>query len=140
MSPSKLHSYLQSTLDGVFHQFPQFSVFANLTIIIAGTDYIPDISVYPKLTINFFEPDEIRMTELPRMVIEIVSPTQTIQEVLDKFPIYFQAGIQSCWLVIPQTKTVAVYTAPTVAQVVSMTGEVVDPVLDVRIPLAQIFA
>ena len=140
MSPSKLHSYLQSALDGVFRQFPQFSVFANLTITIADADYIPDVCVYPKLTINFFEPDEIRMTELPRMVVEIVSPTQTIQEVLDKFPIYFEAGIQSCWLVVPQTKTVSVYTAPTQAHVVSMTGDVVDPVLNIRVPLDQIFA
>ena len=140
MSPSKLHSYLQSALDGVFRQFPQFSVFANLTITIADTDYIPDICVYPKLAINFFEPDEIRMTNLPVMAVEIVSPTQTIQEVLDKFPIYFQAGIRSCWLVVPQTKTVAVYTAPTDAQVVSMTGDVVDSTLNIRVPLDQIFA
>ncbi len=80
------------------------------------------------------------MTDLPIMAVEIVSPTQTIQEVLDKFPIYFQAGIGSCWLVVPQTKTVAVYAAPTDAQVVSMTGDVVDSVLGIRIPLDQIFA
>ncbi len=140
MSPSKLHSYLQSNLDGALRQFPQFTVFLNLTIAINGVDYIPDVCVYPKMSINYAEPDEIRMTDLPVMVVEIVSPTQTIQEVLDQFPIYFQAGIRSCWLVVPQTKTVAVYAAPTDAQVVSMTGDVIDPVLDIRIPLDEIFA
>ncbi|GAK54723.1 protein containing DUF820 [Candidatus Moduliflexus flocculans] len=140
MTPSKLRSYLQSKVNSALRQFPQFTVFLNLTIAINGVDYIPAVCVYPKLAINFFEPDEIRMTQLPLMAVEIVSPTQTIQEVLDTFPIYFQAGIRSCWLVVPQTKTVAVYTAPTDAQVVSMTGDVVDSVLDIRVPLDQIFA
>jgi len=140
MNLSKLRSYLQGNVNSALRQFSEFSVFLNLTIAINGVDYIPDVCVYPKRAINFFEPDEIRMTELPQMVVEIVSPTQTIQEVLDKFPIYFQAGIQSCWLVVPQTKTVSVYTASTQAQVVSMTGDVVDPVLNIRVPLDQIFA
>lgn len=139
MSPSKLHSYLQSNLDGALRQFTQFTIFLNLTIDINGVDYIPDVCVYPKLPINFAEPDEIRMTEMPLMAVEIVSPTQTIQEVIEKFPIYFQAGIRSCWLVIPQTATISVYTAPTQRQSF-VSGDVLDPVLDIRVPLAQIFA
>ena len=139
MSPSKLHSYLQSNLDGALRQFPQFTVFLNLTIDINGVDYIPDVCVYPKMSINYAEPDEIRMTDLPVMAVEIVSPTQTIQEVLDKFPNYFQAGIRSCWLLVPQTTTITVYTAPGQGQIFK-TGDVVDSVLDIRVPLDQIFA
>ena len=111
-----------------------------LTLALAGEDYIPDLSVYPKLTIDFFEPDQIRMTDVPLMVAEIVSPTQTIPEVLAKFPIYFQAGIRSCWLVVPAVRVISVYTAPLQAQDFTAPAELHDPVLDIRIPLSQIFA
>ena len=103
-------------------------------------DYISDVCVYPQQPVNFFAPDSIRMAEMPIMAVEIVSPTQVIQDVLEKFPIYFQAGIQSCWLVIPAAQTVSVYTAPTQAHVFTAPIDLVDPVLNIRIPLTQIFA
>lgn len=139
MTPSKLHSYLERKLAAVFDPLPQFTAFLNLTLDIGGEDYIPDLCVYPHMPIDFAEDDVVRMTDLPVMVVEIVSPSQTIQEVLSKFPVYFQAGIRSCWLVVPQTKTISVYTAPNQGQIFN-TGDVVDPALDVRLPLSQIFA
>ncbi len=140
MSPSKFHSYLQIAIGTAFAAFPQFSIFSNLTIAIGGVDYIPDVCVYPHQAMNFFAPDDVRMTDLPLMAVEIVSPTQIIQEIIEKFPIYFTAGIRSCWLVIPAAQTISVYTAPTLGQVFTAPGELHDPVLDIRIPLAQIFA
>jgi Uma2 family endonuclease len=139
MSPSRLHSYLHGSLVSAFRQFPQFSVFVNLTLALGDDDYIPDVCAYPKQPINFVETDQVRVDELPLMIMEIVSPTQTIQEVLEKFPIYFQAGIRSCWLVVPQTTTITVYTAPNQGHIFHA-GEVVDPVLNIRLPLDQIFA
>lgn len=139
MSPSRLHSYLESKLAAAFTPFPQFTTFINLTLDIGGVDYIPDVSVYPKQSINFFEPDAVRMAEMPLMVVEIVSPTQLIQEVIEKFPFYFQAGIRSCWLVVPATQTISVYPTISTATVFS-SGDLVDPALDIRVPLNQIFA
>jgi len=140
MSPSRLHSYLEGKFAAAFALFPQFMTYINLTLDIGGVDYIPDVCVYPQQPVNFFAPDSIRMAEMPIMAIEIVSPTQVIQDVLEKFPIYFQAGIQSCWLVIPAAQTVSVYASPTQAQVFTAPGELTDPMLNIRIPLAQIFA
>jgi hypothetical protein len=58
---------------------------------------------------------------------------------MDKFPRYFGAGIKSCWLVIPPAQTITVYTSPNQGQLFQ-TGEVHDPVLDIRLPLDVIFA
>lgn len=138
MSPSYQHSSVQSNLDEALRQFRQYTIFLNLTIRI-DTDYIPDICVYPKRVITYGEPDPVRITEMPLTVVEIVSPSQSANEVLDKFPIYFQAGVKSCWLVMPISKTVNVYTAIDHVQIVN-TGEVVDPAIDVHIPLEAIFA
>jgi Uma2 family endonuclease len=138
MCPSYQHSYVCSNIGGILRELKQFSVFSELTIQIDQNDYIPDICVYPKRKIDFAADDIIRMTEMPVTVIEVVSPTQAIQDVLGKFPVYFQAGIQSCWLVISPAQTVTVYTAPNQGQLFK-TGNVIDTVLKVEIPLEEIF-
>ena len=137
MSPSYQQSYVCSNIGGILRDSKQFSVFSELTIMI-DKEYIPDICVYPKRTIDFAADDIIRMTEMPLTVIEVVSPTQAIQDVLGKFPVYFQAGIKSCWLIIPPAQTVTVYAAPGQGRIFR-TGNVVDPVLKIEIPLDEIF-
>jgi Uma2 family endonuclease len=129
-------SYVQSNLDEALRQFRQYTIFLNLTIRI-DTDYIPDISVYPKRVIKYGETDPVHITEMPLTVVEIVSPSQSAN--LDEFPIYFQAGVKSCWLVMPISKAVNLYTAIDQVEIVNA-GEVVDPVLNIHIPLNEIFA
>jgi Uma2 family endonuclease len=78
------------------------------------------------------------MSEMPLLTIEILSPRQGIQEILEKFAIYFACGVQSCWLVDPITAIVAVYSSLQERTVFSA-GEVVDEKLDIRLPFAEIF-
>lgn len=137
MSPSYQHSYVCSNISGILRDLKQFSIFSELTLAI-DKDYIPDICVYPRRQIDFQAEDIIRMTEMPLTVIEVVSPTQAIQDVLGKFPAYFQAGIKSCWLVIPPAQTVTVYTSPNDKKLFK-TGNVVDPALNIEIPLEEMF-
>mgnify|MGYP000735525418 CR=1 FL=1 len=137
MSPSYHHGYVCLNVGSALKQFEQYAVFSELTLAI-DKDYIPDICIYPKRTINFAEKDIIRMTEMPVGVVEVTSPTQTPQDLLEKFDVYFEAGVQSCWLVVPPTMTVTVYRAPNQGQIFH-TGEIVDPVLEIRIPINVIF-
>ncbi|GHV81220.1 hypothetical protein AGMMS49944_30110 [Spirochaetia bacterium] len=45
----------------------------------------------------------------PDLVIEIVSPSNTVQELLRKFNYYLDAGVREYWVVNPDTQTVQVH-------------------------------
>ena len=107
--------------------------------MIGATEYIPDIAVYPWRKVDYTHGDEIRVEEIPLLIIEILSPTQGMQEIIDTFVIYLQSGVKSCWLVQPYGQSVMVWTSPeTYTHVVE--GDLVDNALGLRVPLAQIFA
>jgi hypothetical protein len=138
MSPSFYHGYVCSKLIVALSAAPNMDVITELTLQISGKDYIPDICLYPKRPVNLNAEDIIRMTEMPLLVVEILSPTQTAQDILSKFPIYFDAGVKSCWLVTPFTQTVSVYQAAGQAQVFHA-DTIIDPVLNIQIPYRAIF-
>lgn len=138
MSPSYHHAYLSSNLIVALHPFKTYSVFSELTVQIDGKDYIPDICLYPKKTMNFASGDILRMTEMPLLAIEVLSPTQGTQEIIDKFKLYFAAGIKSCWLVIPSAQTVVIYASAEQAKTFS-SGELVDEVMGITLSLQAVF-
>jgi Uma2 family endonuclease len=139
MSPSYHHAYLSSNLIAVLHRLKNYSVFSELTIQIEGKDYVPDVCLYPKKPINFASSDIIKMTELPLLAIEVLSPTQGTQEVIDKFKIYFAAGIKSCWLIIPPAQTIVVYNTEENAKTFNR-GHLIDEKMSIRVSLKAIFA
>ncbi len=138
MSPSYHHAYLSSNLIAALHQLKTYSVFSKLTLQIEGKDYTPDICLYLKKPMNFAGGDILRMTELPLLAIEVLSPTQGTQEVIDKFKIYFAAGIKSCWLIIPPAQTIVVYASSEQAKTFS-SGELIDDVMSIQLSLKEIF-
>jgi len=108
MSPSVNHSYIQMMLGSALVALKQYTVYSELSIEIDGKEYVPDICLYSK---REFDPlnDIIRMKEMPLLAIEILSPTQLIQELVDKIKIYLNTGVQSCWLVIPVARSIMVF-------------------------------
>jgi Uma2 family endonuclease len=79
------------------------------------------------------------MTEMPLLIVEVLSPTQGVQEIFDTYQVYFAVGVQSCWLVYPAAVTVVVYASPDDFTSFS-SGDVVDTTLDIRLPLREMFA
>jgi Uma2 family endonuclease len=139
MSPSLHHAYVSGNIIAGLHTFDAYSVFSELTLQL-DKDYIADICLYPKRSINFAAGDIIKVTDIPLLIVEILSPTQGTQEVLEKFVQYFQAGVKSCWLVIPVTQTVTVYSSMDHAKTFTE-GDVVDSTLDdVTLSIRTIFA
>ena len=139
MTPSYHHAYLSSNMIAALHKLGKYSVFSELALQLEK-DYIADVCIYPKRKIHFSAGDMIKVSEVPLMVVEILSPTQGTQEILDKFAAYFQAGIQSCWLVIPVAQSVTVYSFSMEQAHTFTQGDVVDDVLDIRIPVEELFA
>ncbi len=83
-------------------------------------------------------PDVIKMVEPPLLAIDILSPRQAIQDILEKVALYFEFGVKSYGVVIPLTKTVMVYSAVDIMQTFHE-GCIHDVVLDLRIPSDAIF-
>jgi Uma2 family endonuclease len=79
---------------------------------------------------------------VPDLVVEILSESNTEQEMARKYHEYFQAGVQLVWEVDPKNRTVVVYTAPDQSTLLNETqileGGNVLP--SFTLPLAQLFA
>lgn len=78
------------------------------------------------------------MSEMPLLVVEVLSPKQSAYEILEKFAAYFALGVKSCWLVDPLTAIVAVYSTLETHQIFAA-GEVVDEVIELDLPFDEIF-
>lgn len=78
---------------------------------------------------------------VPDLAVEVISPSNTFGEVLDKVHEYFQAGVQAVWVVAPLHQQMYVYQSPTQLQVLTsqdtLTGAPVLP--EFRLTLAELF-
>lgn len=138
MMPSYNHAYVQAKLIGALLQIKKYSVLSDLTLNIDDKDYVPDISLYPERPVNWLH-DITKMSDMPLLTIEILSPTQGTQDIIEKFRIYFQAGIKSCWLVEPVTNAVIVFSSYEDGETITG-GEIIDGALDIKIPIKDIFS
>jgi len=138
--PSKLHSFVQTNL--VLALSPKYKekyqIFSELTLELPSGRSTPDLSIYPKMKIDFLE-DEIRMKEPPLGAIEILSPSQGINEILARTPKFFAAGVQSVWVVIPNFKTIYVFNTEKQYETFTDTDTLKDEQLEIVLPLAEIF-
>lgn len=136
--PSKNHALVQTFLIGALLRYvDQYSIMSELSLDLEPRPLTPDISIYSKLPIDWVH-DEIKMSQPPLMVIEILSPRQTMQDLIEKIETYFEAGVQSCWLVQPMLQSIAVFT-PDMQVKVYTTGEAVDPATKITVKLEEIF-
>ncbi len=137
--PSKNHAIVQMRISGtLFSRYAnQFTILPEIRIEIDHTDYTPDICIYPLLSFDSRH-DEIRMTDLPLTAVEILSPTQSVDELLAKFEVYFSAGVQSGWLVQPALQTIFLLTPDT--KIAVFHNEVLlDPTTDIHLNLSDVF-
>jgi Uma2 family endonuclease len=140
--PTLNHAYVQNAIGAElrvrYRKTHTFLSELNLTMP-TKPDAVPDICVYPKLQIDFLN-DVTSMTEMPLTAIEIVSPSQPSAEVLVAFKRYFEAGVQSCWLVMPSFQAVLVYSAVGKYRFFTEHDTLTDAATGIELPLADVFA
>ena len=137
--PSFNHYYVQSQLQIALHAACRDRYFVGGELSLATEpSTTPDISIC-----NFRHPDwlhdEIRAADPPITVVEILSPSQSVNEIIPKIETYFRFGIKSVWLVQPPLKQVAVFT-PELDPQIFIQGDIIDPTLDVKVALKEIFS
>lgn len=137
--PSKNHGIVQSGL--IFALMKdhrdEVTIISELTLDLDGHHLVPDVSVFPKLPVDWHN-DEVKLTEPPAWVIEILSPTQALDDLVRKADIYFAAGVRSCWIIQPALKLV-VALSPDKDPEFHGSGTVREPATGIEIPVAEIF-
>ncbi len=69
----------------------------------------PDLGFFLVRPSDWFD-SEAKISEPPLGIVEIVSPSQSEQEMVKKLKTYFDFGVKSAWLVVPVFKTIYVFT------------------------------
>ena len=86
--------------------------------------------------------DETTLIEgVPALAVEILSPTDTVDEIHEKINAYLSAGVQLVWIIDPYARTVTIY-QPSARPTLVNEGQTLcgDPVLPgFRVPLAELF-
>ena len=75
----------------------------------------------------------------PLCAIEILSPTQSLSELLEKSEHYFLKGTKSYWLVIPEFENIYVYEQPFNYTIFRKTEILKDNNLNIELDSSKIF-
>ena len=137
-TPSYNHSIAQMNLGFEFMKTGQFRVVSELSLDLGGRPLTPDLCVYPPDKVDFRR-DTIRRTDAPLVTVEIFSPQQGYEEVMEKVTHYLAAGVKSCWVVMLPTRTVTIYTADG-AQRTFTEGLAKDPITELQADLSFVFS
>lgn len=137
--PSKNHAKLQQRIgvEIAVHYGNQYETYSELSLEEPNPPYVPDLCLFPVEPSNWRE-DEVRVSEVPLIVIEIVSPSQTDTELTRKARDYFAAGTKSYWLVQPVLRTIFVL-LPNGDELVFHNDILKDPTNGISIDLKKVF-
>jgi Uma2 family endonuclease len=136
---SKNHAIIEGRLTTYFSVYyrNEFLVLPQLSLELSGERIIPDISIFPLMEYNWLH-DEIRLTIPPIIVIEILSPKQSIDDLTDKISIYLNSGVKSYWVVLPTFKTIHIIYGNKQTSTF-LTGKIKDPATGIEIDMDEIF-
>ncbi|MEM6631283.1 MAG: Uma2 family endonuclease [Bacteroidota bacterium] len=138
--PSKNHAIVQTNLVIGLAKIldADFNILTEIALSFPTGDRIPDLAIFESID---FTPghDEIRMKVMPKGIIEILSSTQSLNDLTSKAAEYFSAGVISYWLVLPDLCSIYVFSAPNEYNVFIKDQTLNDPVLGLELPLTRIF-
>lgn len=103
----------------------------------------PDVAFVPysRWPENKMPPSTNEWNVLPDLCVEVVSPSDRVDEIMDKIDEYFRAGVRLVWVFYPRHRMAAIYESPTtfrgLSQSDSLDGGIVLP--GFHLPLATLF-
>jgi Uma2 family endonuclease len=148
--PSINHSFLQARIAGLFLDHEKFTPFIELSLDASQIDLsqfglknkelVPDVCLYEEQ--HQFDPfgDATKRTDMPQLVIEILSPSQGTDDIITKLKAYFALGVKSCWLIVPANQAITIYSGPGQFETYGTKDtEIRDETLQIQLPTAKIF-
>lgn len=116
----------------------KYSFGSETSLDLNGWPSTPDLLISPLAPLNL-KADQIKVKEPPLGIIEILSPTQSLNDLVDKTDQYFAFGVKSCWIIIPSMAGVAIYDAPGSYVFFNEKDVARDEVLELEVPVAEFF-
>jgi len=99
---------------------------------------VPDVSLFKWKKLDT-KNDDIKTTEPPLCAIEILSPTQSLTELLVKARNYFEYGVKSCWIVLPGLDNIYVFSTAE-DYLIFKKGEILkDEMMGIEIEVSPVF-
>jgi Uma2 family endonuclease len=115
-----------------------YRVLSELSLATLPDGTTPDLAVYPAFALDY-EHRTAKRTDPPLLCIEIQSPSQSAEEMVNKTNVYFSFGVQSCWVVVPAVKGIFVYDRPGHYAFFHGDDTLQDPHLNITLPLSAVF-
>ena len=137
--PSFNHAKIQLRIgQQLLNQYEdQYDILSELSLELPNLPSVPNLSIFPIKPSDWFD-DDVRVTQIPLMVVEILSPSQTITELTEKAKAYFSTGVASYWLVVPAFRTVTLL-QPNADELVFHNNLLTDPTNGISIDLKKVF-
>ncbi len=113
IAPSRNHSRAAQNIASLLERHaPQMEVFPTLSLDLDGWKTIPDVCAFERdrVAASWGE-DEEEVSIPPDLVVEILSPRQSLGPLVDKVREYLRRGAKSCWIVTPALGSVSVFSA-----------------------------
>ncbi|MCS7209729.1 MAG: Uma2 family endonuclease [Fimbriimonadales bacterium] len=105
--------------------------------IAGGNIRSPDFALMQKTRLPQGEPPVDLIDGAPDLAVEIVSPSENLNDLYQKVLEYFESGAQQVWLLFPERKQAYRYTAPLEVEVLHendvLTGGELLPNFEVRV-------
>ena len=133
------HSRLIHRLSVALNRYEdQYDILPELELELSTGKCKPDVSVFPKLPEDW-DNDIIFYTKPPIVAIEIQSPKQATTDITGKMnAVYFPAGVQSVWIIIPPLRLVFIQT-PNGQKTTYTQGVIQDPITNIEVPFDILF-
>lgn len=137
--PNIIHGTIQNRIGSIlFIHYGDKFIFPNELSLATTPISTPDICIYPKKKLRLRDV-EAKETEMPLTTIEILSPSQTLEELQEKiWSIYFPMGVKSAWIVVPELKAVQLL-LPNEEERLFYKEILIDPATDIQIQLEKVF-
>ncbi len=138
--PDRIHGVLQIKIGFLLVlNFGEEFEFSSEVSLKTTPDTTPDICVFPKKVLDWQEV-EAKEKEAPITTIEIISPSQSLDEMTRKvIQTYFPMGVQSAWIVMPPPMRAICILTPDGKKKFYDSGILKDPVTGIELEVDKVF-
>jgi len=115
-----------------------YEALSELNVELNGWRCVPDVCILPRGK-GLLSEDTPWVKETPLMTVEIISPSQTMDEMMTKVNRLLKEGVPAVWLIIPEVRVVTIFQKGQMP--LSAThGTLTDPATGIAIEVSELFA
>ena len=139
--PTLLHGAIQFNIGFELRiAYPnRFRIASEVLLDTKPVGSTPDVVLYP-LTELDFKHDPSRRSDAPLLIVEIQSASQSTKEMVEKLDAYFDFGVPSCWIVVPEIQAILVYDSPSHYEFFHGGSVLTDQKLSIALNLKGVFS